>query len=117
LTSKDFRVLALELAGAFESEHMSHPDFRRNGKVFATLGHPAEGWAMVKLTATQQRYYVGRALGAFQPASGAWGRSGSTMIQLAKAKKPLVKAALSAAFRNMAPRNNGAASSPRIPPI
>lgn len=39
LTPDAFRRLALDLPGAIESAHMGHPDFRANGRIFATL-HP-----------------------------------------------------------------------------
>jgi len=107
MTPQDFRTLALKNPGSFESEHVGHPDFRFNGKVFATLGYPAEGWGMVKLTPEQQRHFVGLAPGIFQAASGAWGKSGSTTILLESAKKPVVKAALTAAFNNLSAQRKG----------
>ena len=36
-----FRSLALSLPGAAESAHCGHPDFRVNGRIFATLSGPA----------------------------------------------------------------------------
>jgi hypothetical protein len=102
MTARDFRALALQLPGAVESEHMKHPDFRRKGKIFATVDYPDKGWAMVKLTPDQQRTYLRRVPGAFRPASGAWGKSGSTVVQLESAPKSMVKAALTAAFANVA---------------
>jgi hypothetical protein len=81
---------------------MQHPDFRYKGKVFATLDYPEKGWGMIKLTPDQQRSCLSRAPSVFQPASGAWGKSGSTVVQLKSAPKTLVNAALSAAFSNVA---------------
>ncbi len=46
----DFRGLALSFPESEERSHMEHPDFRVAGKIFATLGYPEDGWAMVKLT-------------------------------------------------------------------
>jgi len=103
MTAGDFRVLALRFAGSVESAHMRHPDFRRKGKVFATLDYPAPGWAMVKLTPSQQQHFLRLAPEVFRPASGAWGKAGSTTVQLARAQKSVVRAALSAAFENLAP--------------
>ena len=40
MTAQEFRRIALRLPDAVESAHMSHPDFRVHGKVFATLGYP-----------------------------------------------------------------------------
>jgi hypothetical protein len=102
MTPEAFRSIALQLPGVVESAHMRHPDFRCKGKVFATLGYPDEGWGMVKLSHDQQRYFLNKAPEAFDLASGAWGRSGSTVIRLALARKAIVKAAILAAFENVA---------------
>jgi hypothetical protein len=102
MTAEKFRSIALGFSGAVESAHMRHPDFRCNGRIFATLDYPEKGWGMVKLTPSQQRFYLKRAPGVFEPAGGAWGRSGSTTVKLELARKSDLKAALSAAFRNAA---------------
>jgi hypothetical protein len=102
MTAEEFRSLALRFAGVVESEHMQHPDFRFRGKVFATLDYPDKGWGMIKLTPGQQRIYFRRAPGIFQPAIGAWGKFGSTTVKLGLARKTVVKAALSAALKNIA---------------
>jgi hypothetical protein len=107
MTAKDFRTLALRFSGVVESEHMRHPDFRCRGKVFATLDYPDKGWGMVKLTPAQQRFFVRRGPGVFQAANGAWGKAGSTTVHLKLADKTIVKAALSAAFENVALRGRG----------
>jgi hypothetical protein len=101
MTPEAFRLIALGLPGAVEAAHMRHPDFRCKGKVFATLGYPDEGWAMVKLSPDQQRHFLNNAPDVFDLASGAWGRSGSTLIRLALGKRPVVKAAVLAAFKNV----------------
>jgi hypothetical protein len=49
-----FRRLALALPEAVEQGHMRHPDSRVRGKIFATLGYPDAGWAMVKLTRVER---------------------------------------------------------------
>jgi hypothetical protein len=45
MTAKDFRQIALSLPESIESAHMDHPDFRVDGKIFATLDAPSKGWA------------------------------------------------------------------------
>jgi hypothetical protein len=50
MTADAFRRLALALPEAVESAHQGHADFRRHGKVFATLGYPDAGHGRVKLT-------------------------------------------------------------------
>ncbi len=100
MTTDDFRRMALALPGAVESSHMNHPDFRVGGKIFATLGAPDEHHGMVKLTPEQQRLWLRKAPRVFHPASGAWGRGGSTSVLLPVATKPEVRQALKAAWQN-----------------
>jgi YjbR len=99
-----FRKLALALPGAVESAHMSHPDFRVGGKIFATLGYPDEQWAMVKLTPEQQAEIVRSEPAMFQPVKGGWGRGGATNVHLRAAQVAPVRAALALARQNLAAR-------------
>jgi hypothetical protein len=104
VTANDFRRLALSLPETIESAHMDHPDFRVRGKIFATLGHPADGWGMVKLTPEQQHYYAKGEPEIFVPVKGAWGRRGATSVNLKAARKPALEKAIRAAWRNTAPK-------------
>jgi hypothetical protein len=101
MTADKFRMLALALPGAVESEHMSHPDFRVGGKVFASLGYPDGTWGMVKLTPEQQRAFVEQAPETFKPCNGAWGVRGCTNVHLESAKTQDVKAAVKTSFQNV----------------
>ena len=102
MTANEFRKLALNCPEAVEASHMGHPDFRVGGKIFATLG-PDEDWAMVKLTPQEQAAFMQAQPAVFARASGAWGGRGATIVTLRKAKKSLVKEAMSLAWRNTAP--------------
>jgi hypothetical protein len=104
VTANDFRRLALALPEAEEHAHMDHPDFRVQGKIFATLGYPAKGWGMVKLTPEQQHYFSKDHPGVFVPAKGAWGRRGATSVYLKAASKASREKAVSVAWRNTAPK-------------
>ena len=104
ITSNDFRRLALALPETTESAHMDHPDFRVQGKVFATLAYPAKGWGMVKLTPEQQHYFSRDYPDAFIPVKGAWGRRGATSVRLKSASSKAVQEAIRAAWRNIAPK-------------
>jgi hypothetical protein len=104
VTANDFRRLALRLPETTEHAHMDHPDFRVGGKIFATLGYPAKGWGMVKLTPEQQHYFSKDYPGVFVPAKGAWGRNGATTVHLKKVSKITLQKAVSAAWRNTAPK-------------
>ena len=101
MTANEFRKLALEIRGAVERSHMHHPDFRVAGKIFASLGYPDQGWAMVKLTPEQQRKCIKDAPAVFKLCSGAWGRQGATNIYLPAATASIVRAALDAAANNV----------------
>jgi len=81
VTPNDFRKIALRLQNAVEGAHMAHPDFRVNGRIFATL-HTDGKQGMVKVTPDQQRDFMQLQPAAFAPASGAWGRLGCTMVEL-----------------------------------
>ena len=81
LSPKDFRRIALGMNDAIEGAHMALPDFRANGRIFATL-YPDGRRGMVKLTPDQQQEFVRAHPTTFEPASGAWGRQGCTTVQL-----------------------------------
>jgi hypothetical protein len=100
MTAERFRQLILDLPGASESAHMGHPDFRLEGRIFATLGYPDEKHGMVKLTPPQQRKFMKLAPGTFVPCGGVWGRRGATSVLLPAAKVGLLRAALDDAWRN-----------------
>ena len=103
MTAKEFRKLALALPQTTEESHMGHPDFRVGGKIFASLG-PDEDWGMVKLPVAEQARLMHIEPDVFQPATGAWGRRGYTIIQLAGADRVTTREALDAAWRNTAPK-------------
>jgi hypothetical protein len=104
MTNNDFRRMALSFTETEERAHMSHPDFRVAGKIFATLGYPDKTWGMVKLTPEQQAELVHDEPKAFSPCNGAWGRQGATNVRLKLVKKAMLYRALEAAWRNTAPR-------------
>lgn len=98
MTSDAFRKLALALPGAEERAHMHHPDFRVNNRIFATLGYPGDGWAMVVLTSEDQAAFVSAKPGVFVPGKGKWGQQGCTLIELRSATAAFVREALRVAY-------------------
>jgi len=106
MTPEDFRRIALDLPETEERSHMDHPDFRVKGKIFATLGAPDAGWGMVKLKPDEQARLMKSNPDVFVPASGAWGKGGATHVRLGRGgvDKATLRAALLAAWRNVAPR-------------
>ena len=78
---------------------MGHPDFRANGKIFATL-YPDGERGMVKLTPEQQQEFMAADGRAFEPASGAWGRQGCTTVLLALVAEDMLGEAMTLAWQN-----------------
>jgi len=54
----DFRRIALSLPAAEESSHMGQPDFRVDGRIFATLDLGKAGLRHLMLTLEQQNAFV-----------------------------------------------------------
>ncbi len=104
MTVHQFRRVALNFPDVEERAHMQHPDFRVGGKVFATLGYPDKKSGMVRLTPEQQRFYVQAHPSVFVPATGAWGRQGSTLVRLKAADADVVQEAMKEAWLSRAPR-------------
>jgi predicted DNA-binding protein (MmcQ/YjbR family) len=98
MTANDFRKLALSLPETEERSHMSHPDFRVAGKIFATLSYPDKMRAMVKLSPEDQHNFSRDYPDAFIPVKGTWGRRGATRVYLKPAKKETVARAIQAAW-------------------
>lgn len=89
------------MQGVTEGSHMGHPDFRAaNGKIFSSLVED-ETVATVKLTADQQADFLRDAPTVFEPAAGAWGRGGWTMINLRGADSEMVGEAVTLAWQNV----------------
>ena len=101
MTVSEFRRIALGMESAVEASHMDHPDFRVNGKIFATI-HQDNLQGMVSLTPEQQERFMREHPGMFHPAAGAWGRQGSTMVTFANAKEEVVGEAMTLAWQNLA---------------
>ena len=92
MTADDFREIVLALDGAAEGSHMNHPDFRANGRIFASL-HSEDRFGMVKLTPDEQAVFLREHPKSFEPSAGAWGRQGCTNVKLATADKRAVRGA------------------------
>jgi hypothetical protein len=98
VTADDFRRIALGMKDAIEASHMDHPDFRVNGRIFATL-HEDMKWGMVKLTPEEQQRFVKDAPGVFKPENGAWGLQGCTAVKLDRVDEEMLGEAMTLAWR------------------
>jgi hypothetical protein len=98
MNATSFRRLALSFEAAVEGAHMSHPDFRVNGRIFATI-QPGERTGMVKVSPDEQARLVRDHPTMFVPESGAWGRQGCTRVQLAEADPDVIGEAMTLAWQ------------------
>jgi len=99
MTDEDFRRIALGMKDTIEGAHMGHPDFRVNGRIFATLHHDRL-WGMVKLQPEQQEKFVRARPTTFVPEAGAWGRQGCTAVHLKSVEDETLGEALTLAWQN-----------------
>ena len=99
MKENDFRRIALGMTDAIEAAHMGHPDFRANGRIFATLHHDRRT-GMVKLTPEQQQRFTRDNPASFAPENGAWGRAGSTRVQLDMVDEDTLGDAMTLAWQN-----------------
>ena len=104
MTPAAFRKLALSLPETEERQHMSHPDFRVAGKIFATLGYPDKTRGMVKLSPEDQHNFCKDHPQAFTPVKGTWGRRGATSVLLQAADQDVMEKAIEAAWRFNRPK-------------
>ena len=105
MNANDFRRIALSLEGAEESSHMGSPDFRVNGRIFATLASQDQGYGNLMLTIEQQTAFVEDLPEVFLPIAGGWGRMGMTHIRLAGANEEVLAGALHAAWKLRVEKN------------
>ena len=101
MTANEFRRIALKMKDASEGAHMGHPDFRANGKIFATL-HAGDVIGMIKLTPEQQQDFVAADPATFSPVNGAWGRQGCTLVRLEPADEDQIGEAMTLAWQETA---------------
>jgi len=92
------------MPGAEEVYRRGRSLFRVELRIFASLGGPADSVATIGLTAEQQATYLQAAPGVFSAIPGGWGRLGSTNVLLERAGEAIVEGALTAAWRNIAPK-------------
>jgi predicted DNA-binding protein (MmcQ/YjbR family) len=83
VTAAQMRKLALALPEAEEKSRFEQPDFRVRNKIFAGLSRDGTQ-GNLKLAPELQALVLSSNPEAFSPATGAWGRSGWTMVKLAQ---------------------------------
>lgn len=114
MNANDFRRIALSLQGAEESSHMGQPDFRVDGRIFATLASQKQGYGTLMLTLDQQALFVEELPEVFLPIQGGWGRMGMTHIRLAAANEDVLAGALRTAWQLRVEKNRKSGRKPRV---
>lgn len=99
VTIRQARKIALSMPHAEEQKHHGHPDFRINGKIFATLW-PDELRAVVKLAMADQVALVQMDPGAFS--LNAWSRQGYTNVDLKHIDVSRLRTVIESAWSNVA---------------
>ena len=97
-TAKDFRRIALSLAGTTEVPHFERTAFKVR-RIYATLG-PDGRSANLMLTRDEQALKCEVAPDAFSAIPNAWGARGATTAKLAKLTTAELRQALQAAWRH-----------------
>ncbi|WP_343699213.1 MmcQ/YjbR family DNA-binding protein [Caulobacter sp.] len=83
MTPDQFSALALALGPAVQVKPILETvQFRVGGKAFATLGWPAEGWAVVKVAPSRQAWALSLGAGV-APEPGRRRKAGIVLIRLA----------------------------------
>lgn len=100
MSPDEFRQIALSMQGAVEGSHMHHPDFRANGRIFATL-HADDQWGTVMLAPEEQKEFLALKPKMFRPSAGAWGRQGCTDVRLDASDARTLRQAITLAWERI----------------
>ena len=101
ITVAAVRRIALSMPEAEECQHHGHPDFRVNGKIFATVW-PKENRAVVKLTVADQTALLQMDPKAFS--TNAWSHHGWTNVHLKHISAAQFRELVRDAWRSVAPK-------------
>lgn len=91
------------MPAAEEKSHFGQPDFRVRNKIFAGLSQD-ERRGTLKLTPELQDMIMAAKPNGFEPAAGAWGRSGWTYVILPEVEAGALRDLIVEAYRLVAPK-------------
>lgn len=100
VTIDTFRQMALSLPGAVELPHFHLASFRVNKRIFATLNEKAN-IAVLMFSPLQQSVFCAFDRSVVYPVPGGWGTKGSTIFELGKVRKAMMKDALRVVYDEM----------------
>lgn len=102
-TREEFAALALALPETTAGSHFGQPDFRVCGKIFCSLDRVAAR-AALKLRREVQSPLLDARPDTFEAATGAWGASGWTHVELARIALDELRELVEDAWRQIAPK-------------
>ena len=100
VTVETFRQMALSLPGAIESPHFDRASFRVNKKIFATMDEKNK-IAVLMFSPLEQSVFCAFDKTIIYPVPGGWGKQGSTIFELGRIKKTMMKDALSVVYNEI----------------
>jgi hypothetical protein len=99
-TLETFRQLALALPNTIEQPHFEKTSFRVKKKIFATLSTD-KLIACLKMSLIDQSVFCAFDKEIIYPVDNKWGQQGWTYIDVRKIKKPMLKDALTVAYKQV----------------
>jgi hypothetical protein len=100
VTAETFRQMALSLPGVIELPHFDRASFRVNKRIFATLDEKKK-IAVLMFSPLEQSVFCSFDKAIVYPVPGGWGRQGSTIFELDKIKKTMLKDALTVVYNEI----------------
>lgn len=92
-----FRQMALSLPGAIELPHFDKASFRVNKRIFATLDERKKT-VVLMFSPIEQSVFCAFDKTIIYPVPGGWGKQGSTIFELNRIKKAMLKDALKVVY-------------------
>ncbi len=92
--------MALALPGAIELPHFDRASFRVNNRIFATMQEEKK-ITVLMFSPLEQSVFCAFDKNIIYPVPGGWGKQGSTIFELSKIKKAMMKDALDVAYHEI----------------
>ncbi len=102
ITIAQARKIALSMPEAVEAEHMNHPDFRVQNKIFATL-RPDDQISVVKIPVSDQTKLIEKHPKTFS--LNGWSRQGYVNVHLQHVSATLFRELIHNSWRSVAPKS------------
>jgi len=100
VTVETFRQMALSLPDVIELPHFDRASFRVNKRIFATMDEKKK-IAVLMFSPLEQSVFCAFDKTIIYPVPGGWGLQGSTIFELTKVKKAMLKDALSVVYNEI----------------